>query len=511
MVETSYPFASPPGNTMTENQWAQMFRYVLGTGVISVSFQDELNQLIVSPGPIPLTVNVDSGAAWIQGHYYQNSAVNTLTIPQNMSADVRADYIVLELKWGLNAGITANVVTGDPGAVWPASATRTGPMPPTLVQVYGVKWQLPLAQVNTTQNMSSVYSVSQGNIGGGLIDWRTFVGSGGARSSTFVVASADASPTIRANADAVIPDNYSAAEEIINSAIVTVSGYGGGTVLLSEGTFTTSSAILALSNVNLSGLGTRTIINYQVAPASANNYPIIDCESISNTVISNLAINGGLKTTPSGGTQGFDGIYLNNCNLTTIRNCNITNCLNCGVYYFSTTSGPTDTYGNRIEGCYVASNNATGIMTEANNGIITNNQVVGNWNGIMLSGMTTSGSWGPSINLVTSNNVRLNYGNGIFLTADLNCSQNIISNNIVVNNGQSATHTFYNIVGTNTKVMANTIMGNHCGNWLGWTTMQDIWFTPDTHDNLILGNMVNNSCYVQGTNCSQHNYTSGTC
>src|SRR5450759_733117 len=221
MTETSYPFANAPGNTMTENQWAQMFRYILGTGVMSVGFQDQLNQLIVYPGSTPLTINIDTGAGWIQGHYYQSDSVNTLNITQNYEAGIRADLVVLECKWGLGAGITAKVIEGTSGAVWPAANARSGtPMPPMPVQTYGVRWQLPIAQVNTTQNKSVGYIQSD------IIDWRAFVNSGGAKSSTFVIASDAASPTIRANADAVIPYGSVNAEQTINEAISIVSGYG---------------------------------------------------------------------------------------------------------------------------------------------------------------------------------------------------------------------------------------------------------------------------------------------
>ena len=255
MVEQSGPFgpgaatASGGYSTMTEAQWAQMFRYVLGTGVMSVNFQDQLNQLLVTPGSTALTVNVDTGAAWIQGMYYQSDSVNTLQITANPSAGTRADLIVLECKWGLNAAITAKVIEGVNAAVWPATDPRSGlPIPPQPVQTYGVKWQLPIAQVNTVQNKATVYAATD------IIDWRTFVNSGGAKSSTIVIACDDSSPLIRANADAVIPYGSVNAEQVINAAITTVAGIGGGTVQLSEGTFDTSDSIVGQSNVNLKGL-----------------------------------------------------------------------------------------------------------------------------------------------------------------------------------------------------------------------------------------------------------------
>jgi len=467
MVEISYPFATAPGNTMTENQWAQMFRYVLGTGVISVSFQDELNQLLVEPGATPLTVDIDTGSAWIQGHYYQSDAVNTLTITQNTSASIRADLIVLECKWGLDAGITAKVVTGIPGAVWPITSSRAGtPMPPTPVQTYEVKWQLPIAQVNTAQNKAVVYVASD------IIDWRAFVNSGSAKSSTYVVASDGASALIRANADAVIPYGSINAEEVINEAISTVSGYGGGTVLLSEGTHNTSDSINPLSNVAVKGLGTKTVIQYNVSGATNNN-PVINCDAVDNVTISDLTIDGGsgadlVDVSPPTEVVGYNGITVADGTYVVIRNAVVKHCKARGIAVTSSDSDLTTSFGHRVEGCYVGDNYSYGIYLQANGVLVTNNQVNHNTYGIYLYSVT--GNYGANGNIISNNNVRLSLKHGITLDAATasgtgGVTYNNISNNIIANSSRSLNDTYSDISMTGAKCMYNMVQGNHCQGW----------------------------------------------
>ena len=114
--EMSIPFNAEPGNTMTEVLWATMMKNVLGTGVINSTsttgwqyvpgygyqyLTSGLNSLAVAPGT-GLAVTVDTGEAWVYGHYYQNSIVQTLTFDANTNAaGTRADLIVLDCKWVL--------------------------------------------------------------------------------------------------------------------------------------------------------------------------------------------------------------------------------------------------------------------------------------------------------------------------------------------------------------------------------------------------------------------------
>jgi hypothetical protein len=488
---------------MTENQWAQMFRYVMGTGVMSVSFQDQLEQLFVKPGAVPLTINIESGASWIQGHYYQNDATKTLTIEPNPETGTRADLIVLECKWGLDAGITAKVIKGTAGVVWGPTTNRVGAMPPAPIQTYGVKWQLPLAQVNTVQNKVTVYIATD------IIDWRTFVNSGGAKSSTYVVASDDASPLVRANADAQIPAGSVNAEQIINEAIDIVAGYGGGTVLLSEGTHDTSESISMQSNVNLKGLGKKTLIQYH-STAGTNNYPAIAAIDCDNVTIADLSIDGGGATlvdaSPAAAVAGYDGIGINNGTFVSVRNCWIERCLNNGVNILSTDSTRVSSYGHRVEGCYMGDNRLAGIFLEANGGIFTTNQINHNGYGVYLYSDATTGAWGASINIINNNSIRFELMDGIKIKAltgknagEGNCSQNQIANNLISNPSQALTLTYSCIDLSGAYCYYNMITNNFLQSWQAPYALWAVKF-----DNLIAYNAIlTNYLYSCGGHTTQ--------
>ena len=338
MTQRTIPFgdkaADPASMTMTEEEWASMFRYLLGTGVIAVSFQDALNQVLVTPGASALTVNVDTGAAFIQGHKWESDATETLSFAINPadSAGWRADMIVLRCKWGLGATISLQVLTGTPGLQWPAGDPRSN-LPvnaqwPQPTQEYGVAWEIPIAAVNVpSTNTPPVFTLSN------IIDQRGFVNSGGAKTVTFVLAAADASSLMQANADDTVPYGSLNAEQSINSAILAVAAVGGGTVQLSEGHFNISGPILLQSNVNLRGMGSQTIIqcnstmaSYTSSTGATTNAAIV-CDNLSSVMISELAINGGgVALTPGQvptAVGGYEGVCVINGILNSVIDCQI--------------------------------------------------------------------------------------------------------------------------------------------------------------------------------------------
>ena len=206
----------------------------------------------------------------------------------------------------------------------------------------------------------------------------------------------------------------------------------------------------------------------------------------------------------------IDGIFLNNCSESHIKDCTIRYCKGNGVWYFATESDPSTAYGNWIEGCYVYTNWGGGIRTSANSGLIQNNQVVNNGHGIWLVSDDTNGNYGASINMVSNNSVRLNGGNGIFIDSRSasgthgNCSQNVISDNLLSNNGGDDLGSNYNLLADGSATMWNLITGNHCSSW-AVANMQDMYITAVTHDNFIIGNLVSHTAYVVGNNCAKHN------
>ena len=125
--EVSYPFNATPGQTMTEVQWATAMKSILGTGIVKVTTTTSnpgghkgknaptvttvVHALAVAPtSPASMSVTVDTGEAWIFGHFYQNSIVQTFIIPPNLdpAAKTRVDMLVLDLNWGLDGGIQAS-------------------------------------------------------------------------------------------------------------------------------------------------------------------------------------------------------------------------------------------------------------------------------------------------------------------------------------------------------------------------------------------------------------------
>ena len=371
MVETYYPFAVPPGNTLTETQWSQMMRYALGTGVMAVPFNDNLNELLVSPGASPLTVDIDTGSAWIQGHYYQNDSINTLTVPPNPSTGIRADLIVLNCKWGLNAGITAQVMTGVNGAVWPVTDPRSGtPMPPTPVQTYGVLWQLPLAQVNTAQNQTTVYPASS------LIDLRNFSGANTAQAVAIIVAMPNASDNMRQNADFQIPSTaYYPADEVINEAFGALPACGG-TVLISEGDCYIADDINPISNSIFAGCGSQTTITLSPTAAVGPMISILE----PTVEVHDMVLNGGGSTTSiytstpaagSGPGTGSDGIYIAS-SYANIHNVTINNAQNYGINV-AQVGGVINRVN--IKDCSISYAYSDGLFYQGNLGIVSDNQI----------------------------------------------------------------------------------------------------------------------------------------
>jgi len=453
MVEVSYPFkapasTNPSGNTMSENQWAAMMRYVLGSGVMAATFNDNLNELEVTPGATPLTVDIDTGAAWIQGHYYQSDAVNTLTIPQNTNAGTRADLIVLECKWGLNAGITATVVTGTAGATWPTGSAFSGPMPAPLTQTYGVKWQIALAQVYTLQNQAVVYPTSQ------MLDQRNFVGSGAAQSNAITVAMPNASDKMRQNADFQIPDveSYVYADEIINEAFAALPACGG-TVMLSEGDCIISDTITPVNGGTLAGCGAQTTITlYGGAPAGT---PMISMNYATGSV-HNLLLNGAgttsnvYTTTPVAGNNGINVVSAAGAS---IHDVSIQNMQNAGIVV---TGGPANVVINNcsITACFGDGIDFAGEYSDISDNFIGNCGDVG----IHINPTTNV----ASCNRIASNLITGCGMNGVYMDGTAGSGLfNMIGNNEVGQCGQAATTTHAGILISGSGANHTSVVSNY--------------------------------------------------
>jgi hypothetical protein len=492
MTESSFPFDI---TAMNEDMWAQMARYWMPTGVMAIP-QDVVNQLAVTTtGGANRQILIDSGSAWVQGFFYSNDGIPQLSLNPGVNTSLdgsRADLIVLDLKWGVGAAITVKIMPGTAGSVYPAgNGSLSGtPMPPTPTQVYQSEWQIPLACVTVPYNAATL---TQANIR----DMRNFVNGGTAKSTTYTIAADNASPLVRANADAVIPAGYKHAEDIINAALVEVSpggsygglGRGGGTVTLSEGDFYTGGPINMPGSTNLKGLGWGTRI-YSAGGAN----PAILLDHVNWCSVAEMFIDGG-GTAPGRGSfpavvAGSNAITVNDGILNTFKDLYINDCSDKGIFINSISSGDTS-FGHRIDRCYIG-NCTVGVCTSGSQGIITKNQIKYNKIGMQLVGAT--GSIGASANVINNNTIGFNWWDGLQLssstTGSLTVYRNNIQNNHFNSNGIDADNTHAHILMFGQLTQGNFITGNNF-----WTE-NGVAQKPDYGiymDNLVNANIVTNN------------------
>ena len=459
MTETSFPFKQPAsdnpfGKTMSEKQWASGFRYVLDTGIMAVAFNDSLNQCNVTPDPaLALTVNVDTGAAFIQGFWYINDAIKSITIPPNNVGGVRADMIVLELQWGLNAGIHAVYITGDNGVVYPSGDPRSGqPMPKQLVTTYGSKWQVPLCQINVPQgaNLLTANTVT-------FIDQRKSVGNGGAQPYAVVVAMGNASDKMRANSDFQVPttSGYADADSIIMEAFDALPACGG-TVMLSEGDCIINGSITPPANSIFAGCGDQTTITLA---GTASAMPVIDIAQPGVTVHDMLLEGGGSEAnifSAPAATTGYNGIQVTAAN-THIDNVTVNHMKNAGISVEASTISLVT-----IKDCKINYSLSIGIMYCADWGQVTNNII---WN---------SGSWGIAMVALAGGQCGANkiQGNSILGTGEdgfhmdgssSGCGMgfNMISNNLIGVAGQRGVQPWSNMFLYGSGIYNTSLIGNY--------------------------------------------------
>jgi hypothetical protein len=441
---------------MTEVLWAAMMKNVLDTGVIKGTAITHTLAVAPSTG---LSVTVDLGEAWVYGHWYQNSIVQTLVFdPNTNAAGTRADLVVLDCKWGLDAGIHLAIVKGTPGAVWPSgNGSLTGtPQTTDPITLVGVEWQLPIYQVNIRYQATSILASD-------LTDWRNYVTAGTAKSATYVLCDSDTtSPGCSASADACVPAGSLHAEDLINKALNTISStYGGGTLQLCEGTYRTSAPIVVPSNCNLVGMGNNTLIQIQIAGGAV---PVISIPTQTDITLHDFAIDCGGSfnpTSPPAAVAGADGILVTDSMRVKIKDLVISGARGFGINLASTASS-TASYGHRVEGCLIQGSSNAGIRQTGCRGRITNNHLTNNLNGIILDG--TSSTLGALANVISTNTIDLNAEVGILLGesgANSHFVQhNTISNNEITDNCIQADNTYACVSVLGQYAIRNFITGN---------------------------------------------------
>lgn len=169
MAQTSWPFENVDTSETQFSQWARN----IGEGIKSGS----LNELEVFADSTGMQVKVKSGQAMVRGHYYQNSAEETIAVTTADPSNPRIDIVILELDPSANS-IVLKVTAGTPGAT---------PSAPSLVQTDGGVYQLQLAEVLVGAGVTTIAADK-------ITDSRTYLGTGGglsdAKPQTFLLMGA---------------------------------------------------------------------------------------------------------------------------------------------------------------------------------------------------------------------------------------------------------------------------------------------------------------------------------
>lgn len=153
MAQNSWPFVGGGGTAVNEDQWSIMARFWAQSGVT-----DYANTLEVYGDSSGRQVKVKTGRACVRGHWYENTAVETVAIAANASGNPRIDRVVLRLDPSANSIVLA-VVQGTPAG---------SPSAPSLTQTDVATYELTLARVAVANGASTIAA-------GDVTDERTYV------------------------------------------------------------------------------------------------------------------------------------------------------------------------------------------------------------------------------------------------------------------------------------------------------------------------------------------------
>jgi hypothetical protein len=145
LAEYARFFGGPEGSVpeYTQPQFAEVLEKIFTNGV----FTDIDNELeVVETDPVALAVRVNTGEAWINGFWYQNTAYLTKSLAAADPVNDRIDRIVLRLDTVTNFKISVEVLTGTPAG---------SPAAPDLTQTAST-YEISLAQVLVGATETSV-------------------------------------------------------------------------------------------------------------------------------------------------------------------------------------------------------------------------------------------------------------------------------------------------------------------------------------------------------------------
>jgi hypothetical protein len=237
MAQSAWPFENIDTSESQFSQWARN----IGEGVKGSSGGTELKAYGDSSG---MQVKVPAGFAMVRGHYYSNTALETLTIAAAHATLARIDSVILELDPSANT-ILLTVLTGT------AAST---PAAPTLTQTDTGVYQIRLANVAVA---AAATTISAGNV----TDTRTFLGPVAPtsisssiittgvsdKSANYSILAGDKNTYIRSTGSAITItiDNVLAIGESVNFI-----QYGAGQVTFAAGSGVTLSSVDAKLKTN---------------------------------------------------------------------------------------------------------------------------------------------------------------------------------------------------------------------------------------------------------------------
>lgn len=234
MAQSAWPFENLDTSETQFSQWARN----IGEGVKGSSAGTELKAYGDSTG---MQVKVPSGYAMVRGHYYSNTAIETLAIAAAHATLARIDSVILELDPSANT-ILLTVLTGT------AAST---PVAPALTQTDSGVYQIRLANVAVA---AAATTISAGNV----TDARTFLGASSVSSAIITTAVSDKS----ANYSIVAGDCNTYIRSTGSAITITVANvlsvgqsvnfiqYGAGQVTFAAGSGVTLSSVDAKLKTN---------------------------------------------------------------------------------------------------------------------------------------------------------------------------------------------------------------------------------------------------------------------
>lgn len=240
------PYSSGGGSSLTDAEWGEFGKALLGTGVIKgalIAGSAGNDFAVTAPGS-GMTVNVGTGQAMAYGHWCENDASSSQAISAADPTNPRIDRVVLRHD------VTAKTVS----IVVLAGTAAPSPSAPTLTQTPST-WELSLCQVAVGAGVSAISS-------GNITDERTYA----------------------------VPSNAAA----LTGAAFTGNISTTGTISADNGTVSTDGA----GGLNLTGANK----GLEIGSFAASNTPFVDFHSSGNSIDydSRLVASGGSGSSGQG-------------------------------------------------------------------------------------------------------------------------------------------------------------------------------------------------------------------